>query len=159
MRGRSPRCREVLLLASVIGREFPIELLEQASSLAEDELLAALEEAEEARLVGAVPGAAERLRFSHMLVRDALYEELPLARRLRAHRQVAEALESLHARHLEPHLAELAHHFLRAGRAGAERALEYATRAGDQATRLYGYEEAAEHYPARAEGARNDGLG
>ena len=48
-------------------------------------------------------------------MRDALYEDLPATRRLRLHREIGEALERLHARNLEPHLAELAHHFLAAG--------------------------------------------
>jgi eukaryotic-like serine/threonine-protein kinase len=46
VRTRSAACRDVLLRASVIGREFSVELLERATALDEDALLAALEEAE-----------------------------------------------------------------------------------------------------------------
>ncbi len=148
---RSERCREVLVLASVVGREFAIEPLERVSDLAEEELYDALEEAESARLIGEVPGASGRLRFSHVLMRDALYDDLPAARRLRLHRRVADALESLYARGPEPHAAELAHHYLQAGSGAADKALAYATLAGDQAASQYGYEEAARHYASALE--------
>jgi DNA-binding SARP family transcriptional activator len=143
---QSERCRQVLTLASVVGREFDPDLLERVSGLEEDELFAALEEGATARLVGGVPESSGHLRFSHILVRDALYEELPAPRRLRLHRAVAEALEALYARNPEPHLAELAHHYLEAGTALADKAIEYAQLAGDRAASQHGYEEAARHY-------------
>ena len=143
---QSESCRQVLALASVVGREFDPDLLGRVSGLEEDELFAALEEAATARLVGGVPESSGRLRFSHILVRDALYEELSAPRRLRLHRAVAEALEAFYARNPEPHLAELAHHYLEAGIALADKAIEYAQLAGDRAASQHGYEEAARHY-------------
>jgi predicted ATPase len=142
----SHECNRLLVLAAVIGREFSVALLGRAAAVGEDALLAALEEAEEARLIGSVPETPGRLRFSHMLVRDALYDELSAARRLRLHREIGEALEALHGLRLEPHLTEIAHHFVRAGPAAAERVLDYSSRAGAYAMSLYGYEEAAEHF-------------
>jgi tetratricopeptide (TPR) repeat protein len=83
----------------------------------------------------------------HVLIRDALYDELPATRRLRLHRDVGEALERLYAHDPEPHLTELAHHFRRAVPvADAARAVGYATRAGDRAALLLAYEEAARLY-------------
>jgi DNA-binding SARP family transcriptional activator len=143
---QSEGCRTVLTLASVIGREFDADTLEQASVLEEDELLGALEEAAAARLVGDVPGAGGRLRFSHILVRDALYFDLPAPRRLRLHRLIAETMERRYAANPEPHLSELAHHYLEAGSLGAEKAVEYAERAGDRAASQHAHEEAARHY-------------
>jgi DNA-binding SARP family transcriptional activator len=143
---QSERCRHVLALASVVGREFDPDLLGRVSGLDEDELFAALEEAATARLVGGVPESSGRLRFSHILVRDALYDELSAPRRLRLHRAVAAALEVLYARNPEPHLAELAHHYLEAGIALADKAIDYAQLAGDRAASQHGYEEAARHY-------------
>src|SRR3954451_22565369 len=102
------------------------------SERAEAALRGAREEAEAARLIGPVPGAGDRLRFSHMLVRDALYDEMPALRRPRWHRRIGEALETLYARNPEPHVAELAHQFLEAGSSSADKAIEYATRAGDR---------------------------
>ena len=95
---------------------------------------------------------SDRARFSHGLVRDAFYEDLSGARRIRLHRQVGEALEALYARNPHSHLAELAHHCLLAGTHSAPKAIDYATRAGHRAASLYAYEEAARHYE-RALGA------
>ena len=98
-------------------------------------------------VVAEAPGAQGRLRFVHVLIRDALYDELPATRRLRLHRDVGEALEALYAHDPEPHLAELAHHFrLAVPVVDAERAVRYATRAGDSAALLLAYEEAARLY-------------
>jgi DNA-binding SARP family transcriptional activator len=146
LKRQSEHCRQVLALASVVGREFDPDLLRRISGLEEDELFTALEEAATARLVGGVPDSSGRLRFSHILVRDALYEELSPPRRMRLHRSVAEALEALYARNPEPHLAEVAHHYLEAGTALADKAIEYARLAGDRAASQHGYEEAARHY-------------
>jgi DNA-binding SARP family transcriptional activator/tetratricopeptide (TPR) repeat protein len=143
---QSDHCQEVLALASVIGREFDPYLVGRVSELDEDALFAALDEAASAGLVDAVPEAGGRLRFSHILVRDALYEDLPAPRRLRLHRAVAEAFEAAYSANLEPHLTELAHHYREGGAPVADKAIEYAQRAGDKAASQYGYEEAARHY-------------
>jgi DNA-binding SARP family transcriptional activator len=143
---QSEECRELLTLASVVGREFGLDALERASGLQEEDLLELLEEAAAARLIGDVPGAGARLRFSHILVRDTLYEGLPAPRRLRLHRAVGETLETLYRRDPDPHLAELAHHYLQAGSLAAEKAIEYAERAGDRTASQHAYEEAARHY-------------
>jgi DNA-binding SARP family transcriptional activator/tetratricopeptide (TPR) repeat protein len=146
LQGMSGSCRQVLSLASVLGREFELDPLERVSGLEQDDLFAALEEAMAARVVGEVPDGGARLRFSHMLIRDAVYEGLPATRRLRLHREVGEALESLYGKHPDAHLAELAHHYLLTGAAGAEKAVRYATAAGDRAASQLAYEEAARHY-------------
>jgi DNA-binding SARP family transcriptional activator/tetratricopeptide (TPR) repeat protein len=143
---QTDRCREVLALASVVGREFDPDVIDRVSGLMESEVFAGLDEAAAAGLVGAVPETSGRLRFSHILVRDALYEDLPAPRRVRLHGAVAEALETLYAANPEPHLTELAQHYREAGPALAEKAIDYAQRAGDRAAAQYGYEEAAQHY-------------
>lgn len=142
----SEKCTEVLTLASVLGREFNLDALAQLSEQSHDDLLKVLEEASDARVISEVPGTLGRLRFSHALVRDTLYDELPPTRRLRLHREVGEALEALYGGRAEPHLAELAHHFVQAapgGDADVLRAVGYARRAGEGAVRSLAYEEAA----------------
>src|SRR5262249_39398957 len=53
----------------------------------------------------------------------------------------------LYADNLEPHLAELAHHFYESARpAVADKALAYASRAAERSLRLLAYEEAARLY-------------
>jgi class 3 adenylate cyclase/tetratricopeptide (TPR) repeat protein len=137
----------VLQIASVIGRDFEFDVLERVSDASEDEVLTSLEEATAARIVGEVPDALDRYTFVHALVRDTIYDELPASRRVRLHRRVAEAVEGLRADDLNPHLAQLAYHFGQAGDAGgANKAVEYASRAGDEAIAQLAYETAADHY-------------
>jgi tetratricopeptide (TPR) repeat protein len=140
----SPECNRVLVLASALGREFAPEVLAGLAGVPEDELLETLDEAMAARVVSDVPGGSGRLRFAHVLIRDALYEGLTSARRLRLHRRVVEALESRYGDEPGSHLAELAHHAV-AGR-DAGRGVAYARRAGDRALALLAYEEAARLY-------------
>ena len=72
-----------LALASVIGRDFDPVVVEALSGAEGDEPYHALEEAASVRLLAAVPDAPGRLRFSHVLIRDALYESMPAPRRVR----------------------------------------------------------------------------
>ena len=139
----SEETNQVLALAAVLGREFDVEALEALHGRPRGELLDALGDAISAGVVIEVPSGIGRLRFSHALVRDTLYEELSIARRVRLHREAGEALEHRYAGDLDPHLAELAHHFTQAAPGGAPgKAVGYAHRAGDRAVRLLAYEEA-----------------
>ena len=98
----------LLLLASVLGREFSYEVLARLGDLSEERLLAVLDEAVDARVVSDVPGSPGRLRFEHVLIRDTLYEGLTSARRLRLHALVVAALEELEVERPGLYLAELA---------------------------------------------------
>jgi eukaryotic-like serine/threonine-protein kinase len=141
----SDEANRVLVLASVLGREFDLTVLARVAAVSEDELLAALEQAIAARVVAEVPGDATRLRFTHVLIRDTLYDGLLSARRVQLHRQVVEALE--HAQGSD--LAELAHHSIAAR--DLDRGLRYSREAGDRAFALLAWEEAARHYSSALE--------
>ena len=145
---QSASCRETLTFASVVGREFDPAVVEAVSSAREDEVDGALEEAASARLLAGVPNAPGRLRFSHILVRDALYESIPAPRRVRLHRAIGATLEMLYSENPEPHLAEVARHFLAGGTPVRDKAIEYAQRAGDRAASQLAHEEAVRHYKA-----------
>jgi tetratricopeptide (TPR) repeat protein len=143
----SERCRDLLVPAAVLGREFGLDALARLGELPGGELLDVLDEAMAERVIGDVPGSPGRLRFGHALIRDTLYDELTPVRRLRLHRRTGEALEAVYSAALEPHLAELAHHFCAAAPAGdADKAIEYARRAGDHAASQLAYEEAVRLY-------------
>jgi DNA-binding SARP family transcriptional activator len=143
----SPGCTQVLMSASVLGREFATDALELVCAEPEERFLEALEEATAARVITEVPGARGRARFSHVLVRDALYERLGAARRARLHRRVGAALEELYAGDLGSHLAELAHHFYEATPSGVpNKAIDYARQAAERAVVSLAYEEAVRLY-------------
>jgi len=111
-------CQQALVLGSVLGPEFTSEVLRRLAELSPDQLMDVVDEAVQAGLLVEVPGTFGRFRFSHGLVRETLYEGLPSARRVRLHRRAGEVLEELYGSDVEPHLAELAHHFFEAARGG-----------------------------------------
>jgi DNA-binding SARP family transcriptional activator len=138
---------EWLRVAAVVGRDVDAQLLEQVATLDEDQFLNSLDEALAAGLVVETPARPGRYSFSHALIRETLYDGMSAPRRGRIHRRVGEALE---ARHSDRDLTALALHFTRAaGQQDAEKAIQYARRAAEQATKMLAHEEAAEHY-ARA---------
>ncbi len=143
----SEECKRTLVLAAVLGREFELAALALLSDTQRGDLLDLLDEAMAARVVDGVPGSPSRLRFSHALIRETLYDDLTAARRLQLHGRAGEALASHYSHDQEPHLAELAYHFAEAAPAGdVGKAVDYARRAGDHAATLLAYEEAARLY-------------
>lgn len=134
--------RRLLAVAAVLGHEFDVPLLARAAGLDGLVVLEGLGAATAARLVEEEPGALGRHRFTHALVRETLYGDLPAMERATLHRAVGLTLE---AGGLGT-AGDLAHHFYHAAAAGeAERAIAYAARAAREASERLGYEEAAEH--------------
>ncbi|HSI79720.1 MAG TPA: BTAD domain-containing putative transcriptional regulator [Solirubrobacterales bacterium] len=159
LRRVSERCRHLLTLASVLGREFALAPLARLGELGRGELLESLDEALVERILEQVPGSPSRLRFAHALIRDTLYEELPPVRRMQHHRGAAEALAETYSSELGPHLTELAHHYVAAAPAGvAGEAVEFARRAGDRAASQLAYEEASRLYSMALPLADGPGL-
>jgi DNA-binding SARP family transcriptional activator len=148
----------VLGLAAVVGQQAELALLRRVADLGWDDLQSALDTAVAARLLEERPGLPGGYRFHHPIVRDLLYRRLPAGERARAHRRVGEALAEL-AGGAGP-LGELADHFTLAGARFADRAIGYASRAGEQAAAEYRYEEAARrHRQALAVLERAGGAG
>ena len=136
-----------LSAAAVLGQEFEVAVL---SEMLAETTLPALDEAASARLVEPVEGVTGRFRFSHALVRDALYTDLPGTVRVDLHRRAAEAIERLAGDSVDEHVAELADHSLRAVPAvDPATAARFAERAGHRALSRMAYEEAVGHF-ARA---------
>ena len=140
----SDGCRSVLLLASVLGREFTPGAVAHVAALSEVETLDLLDEAMRSGVVADVRDTPGRLRFAHVLFRDTLYEGETAARRIALHRRAVDALESIYGEDSGQHLNELALHAL--GGSDFERALTYARRGGDRALALLAYEEAVRLY-------------
>src|SRR5262249_15574970 len=114
----SAECREVLRLGAVIGRTFDVNLLVRASELPRARVLVALEEAGHTRITAPVPDSLAAYRFAHALVRETLYDALPITRRATLHQRIGEAAEALFGADAPRHVAVLAHHFVEAVRAG-----------------------------------------
>ncbi|HEV7807148.1 MAG TPA: AAA family ATPase [Solirubrobacteraceae bacterium] len=139
------RSERVLSIAAVAGPAFEFGVLERVSGLGEDDLLDTLDEAARAHVVEETGGG--RYAFAHALIRETLYAGLGATRRALLHRRVATALEEAHAADLSEYRADLAHHFLRAGTdADLGKAVTYATGAGERASSLLAFEQAAAHF-------------
>jgi tetratricopeptide (TPR) repeat protein len=148
LRRLSEPTRAVLLVASVIGREFDYDVLASVVPQGDDELVEALEEGVVAGVLREF-GHVGRYGFTHALVRATLYDSISQLRRARLHGRVGEALVALRGGDLDPHLAMLAHHFAQAAPVERpDRAIDFALAAARRADRLLAWEEAAQHYRA-----------
>ncbi|HEV3234582.1 MAG TPA: AAA family ATPase [Candidatus Dormibacteraeota bacterium] len=144
-----PATSRILSMASVLGREFDLRVLQGVADAPMADVLESLAEAVEAQALSEVPGAPGRYAFSHALVRQALYEDLGQTRRVRLHQRAGATIEALHAAAEEEMLPALAYHFAAAAPAGDyEKAVDYALRASRRAVRQLAYEEAVGHLEA-----------
>ncbi|WNV86894.1 BTAD domain-containing putative transcriptional regulator [Umezawaea sp. Da 62-37] len=135
--GLPEAARTHLRLAAVLGQDVDLDVL---IPLAGDEERV-LDSVESALLAGfLVEQDADRVRFAHALVREALYDDITLARRARWHAAAAGIVEALRPDDVEA----IAHHLLRAGgRADAARTAHYTRAAAERAERRSAAHEAA----------------
>src|SRR5215475_11826239 len=138
---------QVLSAAAVVGREFDLALVGPASDLPVEGVLDALSQAAAMGIVAEERGAVGRYRFSHSLMREVLYERLPIPVRWQLHRRVGEAMERVYGTGPGAHVAGLARHFAAVAAAGeGAKARGYARLAGERAMGMHAYEEAAAEY-------------
>jgi DNA-binding CsgD family transcriptional regulator/tetratricopeptide (TPR) repeat protein len=139
----APRTIDLLELAAVAGPEFELEPVRCAAGLAESELHAVLEEATGSGMIEELSSQRLACRFTHEIVRRALYDRLSRLRRAELHLRVGEALESA-AADSDRVLADLAHHFGAAAPFGGnERAIDYNLRAARAASAALAFDDAA----------------
>lgn len=136
--GLSPRARQLLGLAAVIGREHRIEQLQQLAGRSQRDTLEILDECMSGEiLLEVAPGL---LRFSHILLREVAYGDLDALEREAAHAAFAKLLESQLG---DRALSERAHHLLNAGSSFARAAREACRRAAREAAKQHASAEAA----------------
>ena len=129
----------VLEAAAVHGRDFDLQVLTVSCLVPRDALLDGLEEAERAHLVR--PAGGGRWAFSHALVREALYNELPSLRRARLHAAIADGLVRTGRSYAEAAF----HAYEAAALEGPERAVALAREAAAESLDGLDYEAAATH--------------
>jgi len=144
--------QQVLMLASVMGRDFDLDLLARVAELDEGAVLDSLEAAAATQIVSEVDGGSERFTFTHALFQHTLYEELSASRRSRTHRRVGELLEADCGDDPGDRIGELAHHWIAAAvTAEAGKAAGYAHRAGQRALGALAPDEAIRWFRQAAE--------
>ncbi|HEY5856084.1 MAG TPA: AAA family ATPase [Aldersonia sp.] len=138
--------RAVLNAASVLGERMDPPTLAGMLDVAPGQIAAALDEA---AAIGAARCIDGRWAFTHALVRDAVYAEIPPSSRIALHREAAEALSG---RGDADALAGLiAGHWQRAdGDDAAANCALWARRAAQSALRTHAYDEAVAFYALAA---------
>lgn len=139
--------REIAQIGATIGREFSTSLLARLAGRDEDELAAPL-----ARLVAAeivVPATVDSFVgpshvFRHVLIQEAAYQSLLLARRRQYHAAAAEALEAHFPETAAVQPETVAQHWTSAGR--VDEAIDWWQRAGERAMGRSAYQEACAHF-------------
>ena len=105
--------RRILAMASVIGQEFTLPVLQEVTGVDEEDLVDAVDRAVESRVL--VPRSSvgqEVYSFTDNQVREGLYQDTGTARRRRYQLRAGEAMQKVHNRRLDDHYGALAHHFL-----------------------------------------------
>jgi predicted ATPase len=136
--------KEFLQQLSVIGRQFPLGLVQRVVTQPEGELyrlLSSLQSKEFLYEQSAFPEA--EYSFKHALTQEVAYGTVLQDRRKALHEQTAQAIESLYSTKLEDHYSELAHHYSRSR--NVEKAVEYLQLAGQQAAQHSANDEAINH--------------
>ncbi|WP_039794291.1 BTAD domain-containing putative transcriptional regulator [Amycolatopsis alba] len=126
--------RSALLIAAALGEEFEVDLVAEVSHTPRDALLDMLEAGLRHRLLTET-GVANRYRFDHALIRDALRHSVSRLRLAGVHADIATALDRRAGTGGDPDLLDArAFHWLAAAPTGhAERAVEAGLAAAERA--------------------------
>ena len=137
----APAARATAELAAVIGRDFTVDLLTEASDLDSEAVVTAVDELWRHRIIR--EHAPARYDFCHDLLRDTAYAEVSPVRRRLLHRRVAQALQAMHGADPDA-AAPIAYQYERADRPA--RALPHHVRAAEAASQVFANQKAIRHY-------------
>jgi predicted ATPase len=133
--------KELLQTLAVLGREFPLGLVQRVTLKREDELERMLSRLQAGEFIYEQPAASDlEYIFKHALTQEVAYNALLIERRKLLHERAGLGLESMFAEQSDDHLGELAHHFSRSD--NVAKAVEYLERAGQQALQRSAYADA-----------------
>ena len=147
-----PAQKSVIQMASVVGRIFWVDSLEELGSVDVEPAIDALvaRGLVRSRPASSIAGSSE-FAFEHALIRDVAYGSIPRSRRSEAHRSVIDWMER-GTRGRDEEFAELmAYHAELAG--DLERTARFAMLAGHRHRRVYAAEEAIRWYERAASAA------
>ncbi len=135
--------KHAIQIASVIGREFALRLLERITD-AGDQLGEIVGELRALELIYEKASHPElAYMFKHALTHDVAYESVLVQRRKTLHRIVGSAIEELYRDRIQEHYESLAHHFDEAE--DWERAFHYHALASEKSQAAYANRAAADH--------------
>jgi len=137
----SDKALNVAQVGSVIGEEIPFELLYQSLNINEVELLDTIDELLELKIWDE---NENRYIFSHDLISEVIYDDLPSIKKQRLHKIIAENIITLYEDKISNYYSEIAFHFERANE--NDKAVKNYLKAGEEALNLYAFEDAIEIY-------------
>lgn len=149
LHGLPTQVRATLEIASIIGDTADLWLLRTLSERSPADLAEALHELEQRQLLRKHEGA-ETWAFTHGLIRETAFENIPARARAQLHERTAAAIEAVPG--AERRLARLAYHYGQAARTSgdASKAIQYAIEAGDADIRVFAWEQAVEQWLSAA---------
>ena len=133
--------REILECASIIGEEFPSDILAEVVGIPRIHLLKRLGLLEKKYML--IRYSQGKYIFDHAMIREILYNEMGVELKREYHRLVADTIVEHFTENIEEVVGEVAYHYYMAG---DSRAAKYLIMAGDRAMDMYSNEEAARFY-------------
>lgn len=140
----SPEAARMLQFSAVAGREVSDAIVEMGLN-AEGVTTSFLDAVDEALATGLIAESGRSYRFSHPLLREAIYQQMSVSRRRALHGQIASTIETLYQH--DPAGAPvdaLAHHHRQAG--NPARAIRYLIDAAGRAKGVYDHDGALRRY-------------
>ncbi|MBI3112676.1 MAG: protein kinase [Ignavibacteriales bacterium] len=135
------RIRDVLLDASVIGREFSRPVLEHVVAR-KNEVVPSLQELQTLEFILEKQEAQElEYLFKHYLIQEVAYNTILTEKRKKLHGLIARAVEQLYSERLKEFYELLAFHYEKAEE--WDKAAEYLSRAGRKVSEIYSREESS----------------
>jgi tetratricopeptide (TPR) repeat protein len=127
----SPEKKHLIQIASVIGREFSMDLLKPLVEMPGN-LFESLKALEREKIVKSISATeSERYQFRQQLMQELAYQMLLRRERRRYHHMVGESIETLYRQNLKGKFGLLSHHFYKAQ--DWAKAFEYSRKAAEQA--------------------------
>src|ERR1700746_3787402 len=106
--------KELLQTLAVLGREFPLGLVQRVTLRPSDELGQMLARLQLGEFIYEQPAVGDvEYSFKHALTQEVAYNSVLIGRRKLLHERAGTAIEALYASRLDDHLEELARHYSR----------------------------------------------
>jgi class 3 adenylate cyclase/tetratricopeptide (TPR) repeat protein len=139
--------KQLLQIASVIGKDVSFGLLQALAELPDEPLRRGLTNLQSGEFIFETQLFPDlEYAFKHALTQEVTYKSLPLETRRGYHERIARTLEATFAGRLDERSEMLGYHYQQSG--NVEKALEYLLRAAQRATNRFASTEAMRHYAA-----------
>ncbi|MDH3742294.1 MAG: adenylate/guanylate cyclase domain-containing protein, partial [Hyphomicrobiales bacterium] len=115
--GLAAQEKTVVHIAAIIGKEFPLSVIEEVANIPREQIEAIVDRLRDAQLIEPRFGSVDQeFFFRHPLMQEVAYSEQLRSRRSKLHAAVAVALERQYSSKLDEFAALIAHHHEAAGK-------------------------------------------